>query len=176
LRARPDQGVCDVWLPFHINEGRYGDTDLAGLTFVLAVHTPGVTGDGNWTVAGYIDDRATAQQQEALGAIFTGAAGGPVAHLVPLIGQSLGAKVVPIEYRNEGKQRSVRIPGILDSTIAPVPGSQNADEPFVKRNAHPLFPEVTQAYGVSGTYTDHDFRWNNTGKCADFTSFVWTGP
>jgi hypothetical protein len=35
---------------------------------------------------------------EALGAIFTGAAGGPMAHFAPLIGNTLGVSKVPITY------------------------------------------------------------------------------
>lgn len=175
MQARPTQGVCDVFLAFHVNEGRYGDVDLAGLNFVLAAHTPGPMAQGDWTVAAYIDDKASPQQQEALGTIFTGAAGGPMSAVAPLIGTNLGAKVVPITYKSEGRQRSVTIPNILDSTIQAVTGP-NADQDVVKRNAHPLFPETVQAYGVSTTYTDYEFRWDNTGKCADYAAFRWSGP
>ena len=83
LQARPDKGFCDVFLVFHINEGRFSDVDLRGLNFVIAAHAPGVMGQGNWTVAAYIDNKASAKQQEALGAIFTGAAGGPMSVLAP---------------------------------------------------------------------------------------------
>lgn len=174
LVARPDQGYCDVFLAFHIDEGRYGDVDISGLNVGVAFHAPGPMGEGNWTAAAYLDDRASAQQQEALGAIFSGAAGGPPGALAPLITNMLGVKVVPITYEREGKQRRARIPGILESTVEAVPGSANRDEPVIKRNAHPLFPELTQAYGVRTTYTDYDFRWDNTGKCADFTTFRWS--
>ena len=51
--------------------------------------------DGNWSVAAYIDERANDKQTEALGAIFTGAAGGPISHFAPLIGKNLGAAKVP---------------------------------------------------------------------------------
>ena len=176
FQARPDRGFCDVFLVFHINEGRFGDVDLAGLNFVIAAHAPGVMAEGNWTVAAYIDEKASPQQQEALGAIFTGAAGGPMSAIAPLIGQNLGAKVVPIIYQNEGRKRSVRIPGVLDSTIQAVPGA-TPDAVVVKKNANPLFPEEwVQASGVRSTYTDYEFRWDNTGKCADYAPFHWSGP
>ncbi len=42
-------------------------------------HTPGAMGEGNWTAAAYIDQRANDQQTAALGAIFGGAEGGPMA-------------------------------------------------------------------------------------------------
>ncbi len=76
LTSRPTEGVCDVALIFHIDSGSYDGTALDGLTVALAVHTPGPMADGNWSVAAYIDQRANEKQTEALGAIFTGAAGG----------------------------------------------------------------------------------------------------
>src|SRR6201987_576343 len=110
LTSRPTEGACNVALIFHIESGSYGGTALNGLNVVLAVHTPGPMADGNWAVAAYIDERADARQTEALGAIFTGAAGGPMAQLAPLIGNNLGVGKVPITYRIEGKKRSAEIP------------------------------------------------------------------
>jgi hypothetical protein len=106
LTSRPTEGVCDVPLVFHIESGRYGDITLDGLNVALAVHTPGPMADGNWSVAAYIDQRADDKQTEALGAIFTGAAGGPMAAFAPLIGKNLGVKKVQITYRSTA--RSVR--------------------------------------------------------------------
>lgn len=177
LQAEPDNGYCNVFLLFHINEGTFGDVDLADLNVVLVARTEGVMGKGNWTAAAYVDERASTEQHQALGAIFGGAAGGPPSALAALIGQNLGAKMVPIEYRNEGKKRSARIPGILDATIQAVPAITE-DAVVVKLNANPLFPgqDWVQAYGLQSTYTDHDFQWDNTGKCADYAEFRWAGP
>ena len=80
LTSQPTEGVCDVALIFHIESGSYDGMALDGLNVALAVHTPGPMGEGNWSVAAYIDQRASDKQTEALGAIFTGAAGGPMAH------------------------------------------------------------------------------------------------
>src|ERR1041384_5920997 len=91
LTSRPTEGVCNVPLIFHIDSGRYGGTPLDGLNVLVAVHTPGRMSDGNWSVAAYIDQRADDKQTEALGAIFTGAAGGPQAPLGAPIGTNLGA-------------------------------------------------------------------------------------
>jgi hypothetical protein len=94
LTSRPTEGVCDVPLIFHIESGSYGAVALDGLNVALAIHTPGPMAEGNWSVAAYIDQRADDKQTEALGAIFTGAAGGPMAALAPLIGKNLGVSKV----------------------------------------------------------------------------------
>src|SRR6267154_6850743 len=103
LDLATNRGVCDVPLIFHIESGSYGAVALDGLNVALAIHTPGPMAEGNWSVAAYIDERANEQQTEALGAIFTGAAGGPMAHFAPLIVKNLGVKKVPITYSVKGK-------------------------------------------------------------------------
>ncbi|MGH2448261.1 MAG: DUF1326 domain-containing protein [Chloroflexota bacterium] len=177
MAANPDRGNCDVFLVFHVNKGTYGDVSLDGLNAIVAARSPGVMHNGNWAVAAYLDANGTPEQQQALGAIFSGAGGGPMAALGPLIGTHVGVKVVPIEYRNEGKKRSARIDGILDSTIQAVPAISE-DEVVIKQNANPLFPgqDWVQASGVRSTYRDYDWDWDNSGRCADYASFRWQGP
>ena len=95
--------------------------------------------------------------------------------LAPLIGHNLGAKVVPITYQNMGKKRSAVIPGILNSTIQAVP-ALTPDAVVVKNDVNPLFPKGwVQASGVQSTYKDYDFHWDNSGKCADYAPFRWSG-
>ena len=75
-----------------LRAGRYDGIALDGLNVALAIQTPGPMAEGNWSVAAYIDERADDKQTEALGAIFTGAAGGPMAAFAPLIGKNLGSE------------------------------------------------------------------------------------
>jgi hypothetical protein len=95
LTSKPTEGVCNVPLVFHIESGRYDGIALDELNVALAIQTPGPMAEGNWSVAAYIDERADDKQTEALGAIFTGAAGGPMAAFAPLIGKNLGVKRYP---------------------------------------------------------------------------------
>lgn len=175
IQGRPDKGYCDVFMVFHINQGHFGDTDLRGLNFAMAAHAPDVMGKGNWSVAAYIDNKASTQQQEALGAIFSGAAGGPPSALAPLIGKNLGVKVVPITYQNMGRKRNAAIPNVLNSTVEAVP-ALTPDAVIVLDNVHPLFPKgLVAAAGVSSTYNDYSFHWDNSGKNAHYAPFTWSG-
>ena len=81
LAGQPTQGHCNVAMAFHINEGRYGDLALDDLTFVVVAHTPGAMGAGNWRVGVIADEGATKEQVEAIAAIASGQAGGPMAAL-----------------------------------------------------------------------------------------------
>jgi hypothetical protein len=175
LTARPTEGVCDVALVFHIDTGRYGDTALDGLNVALAVHTPGPMGQGDWTVGAYIDQRADARQTEALGAIFTGAAGGPMAMFAPLIATNLGAKKLPITYRVEGKKRSAEIPDILHMSVEPLPTMHPGGEIWASVG-HPVSPDkLALAVGGPGnTYADHGMRWDNSGKNGHYAPINWS--
>ena len=66
------QDNCDVLLAWHVTSGSKDGVDLSGLNAVMAVHTPKRMTDGGWKVALYLDDRASAEQSEALGAVFSG--------------------------------------------------------------------------------------------------------
>ena len=94
LTARPTEGYCDVPLLFHVDSGRYtdarGDVALDGLNVAVMLHAPGVMAEGDWSIAAYVDERADERQADALGAIFSGAAGGPMAAFSPLISTNLG--------------------------------------------------------------------------------------
>lgn len=174
LTSTPTQGVCDIAWIFHIENGSYGDLSLNGLNAALIAHAPGPMGDGNWTVAAYLDERADDRQSEALGAIFTGAAGGPMAAFAPLIGMQLGVKKVPIAFRIDGKKRSVEIPGIMQMGVQALPSMR--DEEIWASTGLPINPDhLAFASGVEhSTFTDYGMRWDNSGKNGHYAPFRWS--
>ena len=95
--------MCDVPLVFHVDKGDYDGVSLDDLNVVVVAHTPGAMADGDWTLAAYIDERADEKQTAALGAIFSGGEGGPMAAFTPFVGKHLGVKKVPIKYSIDGK-------------------------------------------------------------------------
>jgi hypothetical protein len=129
-----------VALTFHIEKRSYGTVALDGLNVAVAVHAPGPMGEGNWAVGAYIDERADDKQTEALGAIFTGAAGGSMATFAPLISKNLGTKKMPITYRIEGKKRSAEIPNILHMAVDPLPTMHPSGEMWANVG-HPVSPD-----------------------------------
>lgn len=175
LTARPSQGVCEVALVVHIDKGSWESQPLDGLNVALVGRTPGPMGDGNWSVAAYIDERADQQQTAALGAIFTGAEGGPMAAFAPLISNHLGVKKVPIRYAIQGKNRSVEIPGIMQMGVEPIPTFHPSGEAWAALG-HPFAPDrLALAVGRAGsTFSDYGMRWDNSGKNGHYAPISWS--
>ena len=175
LTSRPTQGTCDVPLFFHIDKGSYDTTPLDGLNVAVIGHAPGPMGAGNWTIAAYIDERADDQQTAALGTIFGGAEGGPMAAFAPLIGRHLGAKKVAIRYSINGKSRSAEIVGILQMAVEPLPTMHPSGETWAALG-HPVAPDkMALAVGIAGsTFADHGMRWDNSGKNGHYAPINWS--
>ncbi len=170
----PTTGDCTVLIAWHIEQGRYGKVVLDGLNVAFAVHAPGHMMQTKWKVAAYLDSRASDAQKDALTQIFTGQAGGHPAAIAALVGQVVGAKSVPIEYRAEGKRRSLRIEGIANAEIEALGGAGGTE---VTVSGHPLcvapgFP-ATVAKSTQLTYRDHGWSWDITNKNGFFSPFAY---
>jgi hypothetical protein len=175
LTSRPTEGFCNVPLIFHIDSGRYGAVALDGLNVFVILSAPGVMAEGDWSIATYIDERANDEQTEALTAIFTGAAGGPMAAFTPLISKNLGVSKVPIAFRIEGKRRCAEIPGILQMSVDPLPTMHPSGETWANLG-HPVNADkMALAVGAPGnTYSDRGLRWDNSGKNGLYAAIRWS--
>ena len=83
---------CKVVLVFHVVDGDVDGTDVSGLTVAAVADTPKVMSEGNWRLGVIIDAAASDEQAEQLGAVFSGALGGPMQALGPLVGENLGRR------------------------------------------------------------------------------------
>jgi hypothetical protein len=176
MASTPTEGACEVAFAFHLDRGAFGDVALDGLNLALIARSPGPMIEGNWTAALYVDERADERQREALQAIFTGQAGGTMGGLAPLISDVLGIKAVPIDFRVEGKRRSVEIPGIMSLAVRPVASFMGEDQEVVAVNVHPFAPQgVGIAVGEPGsTWSDYGLRWDNSGRNGHYAAIAWS--
>src|SRR6202142_252191 len=100
---------CRVTLVFNVKDGEVQGTDVSGLTVAAVADTPKVMSEGDWRIGVFIDAAASDEQAEKLGAVFSGALGGPMEALGPLVGENLGVQRAPIEVREDGLRHSIRI-------------------------------------------------------------------
>ncbi len=172
----PTEGDCTVLVGWHIENGNHGTVKLNGLNVALAVVSPGTMHETKWKAALYVDERASDQQRESLVQIFAGKAGGHPARLGAHIGEVLGVKSVPIEYRREGKRRELRIGTVGAVDIESIEGAGGSE---VTVNGHPLciapgFPAVVaKSKGVR--YQDYGLQWTLSDRNGLHSPFHYEG-
>ena len=132
---------CDVFFAWHVTSGNKDGVDVSGLNAVMVVHSPKRMTDGGWKVALYLDDRASAEQSEALGAVFSGGAGGYLAGLGPLIGEVAGVQPASITFEKSDGSLHAEVAGALSMSSDQVVG-MDGQEPGVITN--PPFGAVAQ--------------------------------
>jgi hypothetical protein len=172
--APPTDGDCNVLIGWHVDHGSFADAQLDGLNAALFAHTPGHMLQTKWKVALYVDERADDTQRDALTKIFSGAAGGPLAALGPLIGEVLGVKSTAIDYRSDGKQRALSIPDVAQMEIEALTGQGGADVtisnmPFT---AVPGYPAVV-CQSKRLNFHDHGFNIEVSKKNGFYSPFSY---
>jgi len=173
----PDYGHCDVEVAWHIDEGEFDGTGLKGLNVAAYFHTPGnMAKQGNWEAALYVDSKASDKQADALTKIFAGQAGGHLGAFAPLITKVLGVKRVPIEYKVDGKIRSLHIPNVTDIEVEPVKGIDPSKETYVSNPPLCISPQFPNYAAVSrrATYGDYGKQFDNAGKNGFFAKFSYS--
>src|SRR6059058_5776651 len=100
---------CRVTLVFNVKGGEIDGVDVSGLTVAAVADTPKVMTDGNWRLGVVIDDQASDEQAEKLGAVFSGQLGGPMEGLAPLLGEMLGVERVAMEFSSENGHHKLTV-------------------------------------------------------------------
>jgi hypothetical protein len=141
---------CRVVLVFNVKEGDVEGVDVGGLTVAAVAETPKVMTDGNWRIGVYIDGGASDEQAEKLGRVFSGALGGPMEALGPLIGENLGARRAPITVAEDGLRHTVRIGDDVEFEIEDVVpfGVESGEPARLQGIFHPAGPELTIAHAT----------------------------
>jgi hypothetical protein len=136
---------CNVTLVFNVKSGEVEGVDVSGLTVAAVADTPKVMGEGNWRLGVIIDAAASEEQAEKLGGVFSGALGGPMEALGPLVGENLGVERLPIEVREDGLEHSVRIGDDVDFEIEDVVpfGTETGKPARITGIFHPAGSELT---------------------------------
>ncbi|MBS0331086.1 MAG: DUF1326 domain-containing protein [Proteobacteria bacterium] len=170
----PTDGDCKALIGWHIDRGTFSGTTLDGLNAALFAYAPGHMLQTKWKVALYVDERADAQQMDALTKIFSGAAGGHLSALTPLIGEVLGVRSAAIDYRLEGKQRSLTIPQVAQMEIEAMPGQGGEDVTLTRIPFTPVpgYPTVV-CRSKRLSFHDHGFDVEISKKNGFYSPFSY---
>jgi hypothetical protein len=163
-------------MAFSVDRGSYGAVPLDGLGFIVLGFTPEEMGKGNWSVGLIADERATAEQRDAITAIVSGAAGGPMAALSGLVGKFVGIESAPIHFDRRGANWSVTASGFVNMAAEGVRGiNPNSSEPIhLDHTGHPAADRFALARASRSRVQALGLAWEdlsgkNNGQYAPFS-------
>jgi hypothetical protein len=177
LAAQPTEGDCKAAIAMRIDKGEKDGVKLDGLSFIIALYSPKAMAEGNFTVGLVVDDRATDQQLEAISAIATGAAGGPMAAVGPLVGRIAGVEKRPITFQQDGMKFAVKAGDLIDQACEGVAGVARPDEPLYLDNTfHPVNPRLALAKATRSIFNVFGMKWSDTSgtRNGHFAPFAWS--
>jgi len=175
LALGADYDRCRVTLVFNITDGDVEGTDVGDLKVAAVADTPKVMSDGNWRLGVFIDESASDEQAQKLGAVFGGQLGGPMEALGPLVGENLGLERAPIEVSEEGLRHSVRIGDAVDFEIEDVVpfGVESGRPARLTGIFHPVGSELTIAQATRSRINAFGIEYE--GKAAfSLSPFSWS--
>lgn len=170
----PTEGECTALVGWHIATGNYGEVTLDGLNVAAAIHSPGNMAESKWRLALYLDDRANDDQKDALLKIFSGQAGGHPKVLADQVGQFLGIRTVPVEFRSEGKRYSLRVGDVGRAETASI-GGQNESEVLISNPplaVAPGFPSVCDK-SMELRFQDYGYDWTISERNGFHSRFTY---
>lgn len=178
LTARPTEGDCKAAIAMQIEKGEKDGVTLDGLSFIILLHSPGAMADGNMKVGLIVDERADEAQTEAIGAIATGSAGGPMAALVPLVGEVAGVEKRAISFEQNGMDYTVKAAELVDQAISGVASVSAEGEPiYLENTCHPVSPKLALANATRSRIHAFGIDWEDSSgtRNGHFAPFAWNG-
>ena len=161
LTGNPTEGDCKAAIALRVDKGEKDGVKLDGLAFVVLMRSPGAMADGNIKVGLIVDDKADQAQTEAIGAIATGAAGGPMAALGPLVTEMAGIEKRPVSFETDGMHYAVK-----------------AGEPiYIDNTCHPVSAKLALAHAKQSSFHAFGIDWDDASgtRNGHFAPFAWTG-
>jgi len=126
FNALPTYGTCEAADGFHIEKGFYGEVSLDGLSAGMLAKWPGPIHEGNGERLNIIDDKATAEQRNALEKIICGEDTEELATIFWVINAMTTIRhetlylPVTIEADIEARRGRVVVDGVFELNVEPI--------------------------------------------------------
>jgi hypothetical protein len=176
LQGSPTEGDCKAALGMHVEKGSKDGVSLDGVDFITILQSKGPMGSGNMTVGLVIDSGASEAQVEAITAIASGQAGGPMAMMAPLVGNFAGVQRAKVSIVRDGEKWTVRAGDLVDQACEGVLNMEGA--PIVLDNvSHPVNSRLTVARAVRSMFDVFGIRWRDESgtRNGHYAPFSWAG-
>jgi hypothetical protein len=132
--------------------------------------------DGNMKVGLIVDEAADEAQTKAIADIVTGAVGGPMEALAPLVGEVAGIEKRKINFERTGSTYSVTAGELVDQSLEAVESALPTGGPIMLENtAHPVSARLALAKATRSKFHAFGIDWDDTTgtRNGHFSSFSW---
>lgn len=164
-----------AFLAFQVESGEVDGVDVSGLTVAAVADTPKVMSEGNWRLGVLIDDRASDEQAEKLGAVFGGQLGGPMEALGPLVSEPLGVERVPMEVSHENGTHRIKVGDDGEVEVQQVVpfGSEGTEPARLVGIFHPAGNDLAIARATRSSLTAFGIEIAFEGRSGFASRFSW---
>lgn len=164
---------CRVALLFEVDGGAVDGVDVSGTTCVVVMETPPQMLDGNFKAGLIVDDNASDEQAEALSGVFSGANGGPMAGLSPLIGEFLGVERLPVTVNHDAKSHHIVVGDAIDYQLAMETAEDGSPVQLTNIVIHPAGPTLDIGVASEVKNSMFGFDWSGDGLSGFANRFSW---
>jgi hypothetical protein len=178
LALGADYDHCRLALVFHVDSGEVEGVDVSGLTVAAVGESPKYMHEGNWRLGVLMDEAASDEQAEKLGAVFSGQLGGPMEALGPLVSEQLGVERVAMQLSSENGHHKLTVGDMGQVEVDDVVpfGSESGEPAKLADIFHPAGSTLTvaKASDASGV-SAFGLEFGGPGKSGFSTHFAWSG-
>jgi len=175
--ARPTQGFCDGAYLWHVDQGKFGELSLDGLSFAWIGKAPGPMHEGNVSWLVLVDEKANAAQRKALDTLWAGKSGGPWVIFMTVALSCEGPRYVPFELHLDGINSKARGGGIIEYGLGPIlnPVTHEAEEIYVDKPTGFTSKRLTMGASRVFRVKSDVLTCDHSGKYAEFSKFDYSG-
>lgn len=173
LKLPADKERCTFVFAYHVDDGEIEGVDVSDRTVLVVGDTPAQMTDGNWRVGLIVDDDASEEQTQLLGAVFGGQKGGPMELLAPMISELLGLEQMPIEYADDGFKHRVKAGDGIDIEIEDFVPEGFSEPSRLTGVWHPSNTTLTVAQAKRAKIQAFGMELDQEGKNGHSAPFSW---
>jgi hypothetical protein len=156
FNALPTFGNCEALVAYHVRKGKFGDTNLDGVTFAWGLWWPKAIHLGEGIGKLYVDKKASKEQIKAIEEITSGKYGGGVFTIFPSTFKETRPTVVTnIEFYYDPYCSSFSVEGA---------GAVKSDYIRNRKTGAPMEGEILMPGGIGfkrGTVSSVDWHWKD---------------
>lgn len=179
FNALPTYGRCEALIACRIREGHYGKTKLNGVTFSALYWFPGAIHEGNGIMRLALDEKASADQRDAIVKITSGKEGGTIFEIFSaVVSKALEPLVAPIQFQADRAKReaTLNVPGLGEFRAEPIRNPVTGEEHRARIQLPNGFEykeaEMGNAVHMHATLGDKKIEHRNT--YAQFAAVEWS--